>query len=48
MSKYGVKLSQPQRESVEQIVKSGTAPARKILHAQILLKADFKSNVTDH
>jgi transposase len=40
MSKYSVRLSLPQRKSVEQVVRSGTAPARKIMHAQILLKAD--------
>jgi transposase len=40
MSKYSVRLSLHQRKSVEQVVRSGTAPARKIMHAQILLKAD--------
>lgn len=40
MSKYSVRLSLQQRKSVEQVVRSGIAPARKIMHAQILLKAD--------
>lgn len=40
MGIYSVRLNQGQRKSVEQIVKSGTAPARKIMHAQILLKVD--------
>ena len=40
MSKYSVRFSQHQRQSVEQVVRSGTAPARKIMHAHILLKAD--------
>lgn len=40
MSKYTVKLTQGQRQLVEEIVKKGTAPARKIQRANILLKAD--------
>ena len=40
MSKYSVRLNQEQRKSLEQIVKSGKAPARKIMHAQILLSVD--------
>lgn len=40
MSKYSVRLSREQRQMVEQLVQSGTAPARKIMHAHILLKAD--------
>jgi hypothetical protein len=35
-----VKLSQEQRTLLEELVKKGEAPARKILHAQILLKSD--------
>lgn len=40
MTKYTVKLHEEQRKELEQIVKSGTSPARKIMHAQILLKVD--------
>jgi transposase len=40
MSKYSVKLSEAQHKSLEHVVQSGSAPARKIMHAQILLKAD--------
>ncbi len=40
MSKYSVKLNQGQRKLLEDLVKKGEAPARKILHAQILLKSD--------
>ena len=40
MSKYSVKLTQEQRKRLEAIVKKGEAPARKIMHANILLKTD--------
>ena len=40
MSKYSVKLNQEQRTTLEEVVKKGTARARKIMHAQILLKCD--------
>jgi len=40
MKKYCVKLNGEQREQLEQLISSGKAPARKILHAHILLKAD--------
>jgi transposase len=40
MSKYSVKLNQGQRTTLEEVVKKGTASARKIMHAQILLKSD--------
>jgi len=40
MSKYTVKLNQEQRTTLQEVVKKGTAPARKIMHAQILLKCD--------
>lgn len=40
MKKYRVKLNAQQREQFERVVSSGKAPARKIMHAQILLKAD--------
>lgn len=40
MSKYSVKLNQGQRKLLEDLLKKGEAPARKIMHAQILLKCD--------
>lgn len=40
MSKYSVKLNREQRNQLEEVVRKGEAPARKILHAQILLKSD--------
>ncbi len=40
MSKYSVKLHEEQRKELEKVIKSGTAPARKIMYAQILLKVD--------
>lgn len=40
MSKYSVKLNQEQRKSLEEMVSSGSAPAREIMHAHILLKSD--------
>lgn len=40
MKKYSVQLSEEQRQSLKHLIGSGTAPARKIMHAQILLKAD--------
>jgi transposase len=40
MKKYGVKLSQDQRQQLEQEVKTGNGPARQLTNARILLKAD--------
>jgi hypothetical protein len=40
VSKYSVKLNREQRQQLEELVKKGEAPARKIQHAQILLKSD--------
>lgn len=40
MSKYTVELSREQRAMVEELVKKGEAPARKIQRAHILLKTD--------
>jgi hypothetical protein len=40
MSKYSVKLEAEQRGGLEQLISSGQAPARKLMHARILLKAD--------
>jgi hypothetical protein len=37
---YGVKLSVAQRQELTGLVHSGVAPARKLMHARILLKAD--------
>jgi DNA-binding transcriptional ArsR family regulator len=38
--KYPVILSETQREELKQLIAAGTAPARKLTHARILLKAD--------
>lgn len=43
MGQYSITLSQEQRQRVEQLVRAGTAPARSIKHAHILLKADTSS-----
>ena len=40
MKKNIVKLTQEQRQQLEELVRSGTASARKIRHAHILLKVD--------
>ena len=40
MSKSFVKLDAEQRRTLEQQISSGQAPARKLMHARILLKAD--------
>lgn len=40
MGKYNVKLNQEQREQLEQVIRHGKAPARKIARAHILLKTD--------
>jgi transposase len=40
MKKYHVKLNQEQRQHLEQEVKTGKGPARQLMHARILLKAD--------
>ncbi|MBV9615823.1 MAG: helix-turn-helix domain-containing protein [Ktedonobacteraceae bacterium] len=40
MSKYSVKLSQAQRDHLEELIRKGVAPARKLQHAHILLKTD--------
>ena len=40
MGQYSIRLTAQQRQSVERHVKAGTAPARSIAHAQVLLKAD--------
>ena|SRR5438552_9526498 len=38
--KNSIELTQEQRGELEQMVKKGTAPVRKIQHAQVLLKID--------
>jgi transposase len=38
--KYPVILSQTERDDLKGLIASGTAPARKLTHARILLKAD--------
>lgn len=40
MKKYHVKLNQEQRQHLDQQVKTGKGPARQLMHARILLKAD--------
>lgn len=40
MSKYSIHLTAQQRQQIEQKVRVGQAPAREILHAQVLLKMD--------
>jgi len=40
MKKYEIELSSVEREFLREIVSQGSAAARKIQHAQILLKAD--------
>lgn len=40
MKKYCVKLNGEQRQQLEQLVSSGKAATRQIMHAHILLKAD--------
>jgi transposase len=38
--KYPVVLNDTEREELKQLIAAGTAPARKLTHARILLKAD--------
>lgn len=38
--KYPVILSDTEREELKRLIATGTAPARKLTHARILLKAD--------
>lgn len=37
---YVVTLTEEQREQLQELIAAGTAPARKLMHARILLKAD--------
>ncbi len=41
--KYSVILSDTEREQLKSLIAAGTAPARKLTHARILLKADQRS-----
>lgn len=38
--KYAVVLADPQRQQLQELIAAGTAPARKLAHARVLLKAD--------
>jgi transposase len=40
VKKYTIQLNQEQRLALQQLVSRGTAPARKLQHAHILLKSD--------
>jgi transposase len=40
VKKHSIQLSQEQRLALQRLVSTGTAPARKLQHAHILLKAD--------
>ena len=40
MSKHPVRLTDEQRDSLRRLIRAGRAPARKLTHARILLKAD--------
>jgi DNA-binding transcriptional ArsR family regulator len=41
--KYPVILSETERDELKRLIAAGTAPARKLTHARILLKADQSS-----
>lgn len=43
--KYPVILTEAQREQLKSLIAAGTAPARKLTHARILLKADQSPDV---
>ncbi len=38
--KYSVTLTETERDELKQLIAAGTAPARKLTHARVLLKAD--------
>lgn len=40
MKKRIIELSEEQRQQVEQVIRSGTAPARNVMHAHILLNSE--------
>jgi hypothetical protein len=41
VKRYGVRLSGEERRQLETLVRKGKSPARRLLKARILLKADF-------
>lgn len=41
--KYAVTLTEAERDELEGLIAAGTAPARKLTHARVLLKADQSS-----
>ena len=43
--KYPVILTQTERDDLKSLIAAGTAPARKLTHARILLKADQSPRV---
>ncbi len=43
MGKHSITLSPEQRGELEKLIQSGTVPARSIMHAHIMLKADTSS-----
>ncbi|AFD27606.1 helix-turn-helix domain-containing protein [Deinococcus gobiensis] len=45
--KYAVHLTPEERAHLKALLKSGTAPTRKLTHARILLKADLKTHGLD-
>lgn len=40
MKKYRILLSEEQRHILQQVIAAGQAPARKLMHVRVLLKAD--------
>jgi transposase len=44
MGQYSIRLSQEQRQTLEKFVTTGTAAARAVTHAQVMLKADNSSS----
>ena len=40
MKKHSIRLTAEQRRDLEALISAGQAPARKLTHARILLKAD--------
>jgi hypothetical protein len=40
MKKYIVKLTEEEQDELRKLIAQGQAPARKLTHARILLKAD--------
>ena len=42
--RFPVALTDPQRDHLKQLIAAGTAPARKLTHARILLKAEGAPN----